>query len=166
MLPKVVQVNVSPGGVPKTPVPEAMITASGVSGDGHRLPAIHGGPLQAVLLVTEEAIEELKTDGFPVFPGALGENLTTRGLARQNLRTGQRYRVGDELVIELTKPRQPCKTLDVYGGAIRRRVWEPGFKHGEGAGSSKWALAGFYASVVKAGAVRPGAPILLLAQSA
>ena len=77
-----------------------------------------------MLLITAEAIDELIARGYPLYYGALGENLTTRGLDRRQLRAGQRFRVGSAL-IELTKVRVPARTLDVYGaghqsGNLRR----------------------------------------------
>ena len=90
----ILQINISKGGVPKRPVPEAVVTPLGIDGDLHAHPEIHGGPIKALLLITSEGIEELKNLGFPLFHGALGENLTTCGLDRRTLRIGQRWRIG------------------------------------------------------------------------
>ena len=57
-----------------------------------------------------EAIEELKALGYPLYPGALGENLTTEGLDRTSIRVGQHYRAGDA-ILEITKLRQPAHDL-------------------------------------------------------
>ena len=110
----ILQINVSPGGIPKRPIVEATVTAEGIHGDSWAHPNIHGGPNKALLLITSEGIDELVAQGFPLFPGALGENLTTTGLDRRQMRAGQRYRAG-EVFLELTKLRAPCETLDVYG---------------------------------------------------
>src|ERR1700682_459262 len=112
----ILQVNVSRGGVPKRAIDEGFVSPLGVEGDAHANPAIHGGPRQAVLLICAEALDELTAKGYPVFPGALGENLTTRGIDRKQLRAGQRFRVG-QAVIELAKVRGPCTTLDVDGAS-------------------------------------------------
>lgn len=157
----VLQVNVSPGGVPKRPVAEAFLGPLGLEGDAVAHPDVHGGPRQAVLLVTSEGIEELKADGFTVYPGALGENLTTQGLDRRQLRIGQRFRVGDAL-IEITKLREPCQTIAVYGQGIEQATFDAQVKVGDPA-SPRWGLAGFYASVVTPGRVSVGCPIALLA---
>src|SRR5689334_25166171 len=100
----ILQINISPGGLPKRPVPEATVTAEGILGDRWTHPDIHGGLKQAVLLITAEGIQELIAQGHPLFPGALGENLTVTGLDRRQMRVGQRYRVG-EVLLELTKLR-------------------------------------------------------------
>lgn len=158
----VVQVNVSPGGVPKRPIAEAEVTLEGIRGDSWAHPDIHGGPHQAVLLITSEGIGQLIAQGYPVFPGALGENLTTIGLDRRQMRIGQRYRVG-EVMLELTKMRAPCTTLDVYGSSIKHAVYDAQVKAGD-ASSPRWGLGGFYARVLKSGFIRPKDIILLVDQ--
>jgi MOSC domain-containing protein YiiM len=160
----VVQINISRGGLPKRAIPVGEVTSAGITGDAFAHPYIHGGPLQAVLWITEEGIEELAALGFPLFPGALGENLTTRGVDRRGLRIGQRYRVG-ETILQLTKLRQPCESLSVYGPGIQRAVYDAQVHAGDPQ-SPRWGLAGFYASVVQPGTIRPGDPIRLLDQLA
>jgi MOSC domain-containing protein YiiM len=164
VLGKVVQVNVSQGGIPKRPVPEAQIGPLGIEGDAVAHPNVHGGPRQAVLLLTTEALEELKKQGFEVYPGALGENLTVEGLDHRKIRPGQQYRAGDA-ILEITKLRQPCKTIAVYGGGIQKAVFDEKAKAGDPA-SEKWGLAGFYAAVLRPGRVSPNAPVMLLGEPA
>ena len=149
----VVQINISPGGLPKRPIAEAEVTLEGIRGDSWSHPDIHGGPNQALLLITSEGIGQLIAQGYPVFPGALGENLTTIGLDRRQMRIGQRYRVG-EVMLELTKMRAPCSTLDVYGSSIKNAVYDAQVKAGD-ASSPRWGLGGFYARVFKSGFIRP-----------
>jgi MOSC domain-containing protein YiiM len=155
----VVQVSVSQGGIPKRAIPSAELTAIGIVGDAWRYP-FHGGRRQAILLVTIEGIDELVSHGFPLFFGALGENLTTRGLDRRELRIGQRVRVG-EAEIELTSIRVPCATLDVYGPGIQAAIYDARVQAGNPE-SQRWGLSGFYASVVQPGTVRAGDTIALL----
>jgi MOSC domain-containing protein YiiM len=158
----IVQIGISPGGVPKRPIAEAEVTPEGIRGDSWAHPQIHGGPNQAVLLITSEGIGQLIAQGYPVFPGALGENLTTLGLDRRQMRIGQRYRVGD-VMLELTKMRAPCATLDVYGSSIKNAVYDAQVKASD-ASSPRWGLAGFYARVLRGGMVRPKDIIELLDQ--
>jgi MOSC domain-containing protein YiiM len=157
----VVQVSISAGGVPNHAIDQAKVTESGIVGDAWRHPQFHGTRKRAILLMTSEGIGELATRGFPVYHGALGENITTRGLNRSWLRIGQRFRAG-QAVIELTEVRFPCDALSVYGFGIqaaifdaRAQAWDPA--------SPVWGLSGFYASVAEPGIVRPGDPIALLA---
>jgi len=158
----VLQVSISRGGVPKRAIPEGDVTPLGIVGDGYHHPEIHGGPHQAVLLISSEAIAELNALGYSLYPGALGENITTIGVDRRQWRTGQRWRIG-QAIVELTKPRAPCESLSVYGVGIQKAVYDAQVKAGDPS-SPLWALAGFYASVVRPGIVRPGDPILLLDQ--
>jgi MOSC domain-containing protein YiiM len=160
----VLQVNISPGGIPKRAVSEAYLHALGLEGDSVAHPAIHGGPQKAVLLLCSEALAELAAAGFDLYPGALGENLTIGGLDRTQFRPGQQYRVGDA-IIEITKPRQPCKTIGVYGAGIQKAVYDEKVKAGDPS-SPRWGLAGFYALVVQPGRVSQGAPIALIGQPA
>jgi MOSC domain-containing protein YiiM len=156
------QISISRGGVPKLPIPEGFLGPLGVEGDLHARPQVHGGPRQAVLLVASEAIDELIARGYLLFPGALGENITTRGIDRRQMRVGQRYRVG-EAVVELTKVRAPCATLDVYGPAIKKEVYDPQVKAGDPS-SPRWAMSGFYASIVRSGNIRQNDIIALVDQ--
>lgn len=149
----VVQVSISPGGVPNHAITEAHVTEAGIVGDGWRHPQFHGTWKRALLLITAESVDDLITQGFPVFYGALGENLTTRGLDRKLLRIGQCFRTG-EAIIQLTEVRTPCGALDVYGRTIQSAMYDARTMAGD-ATSPVWGMSGFYASVVQSGAVRP-----------
>jgi MOSC domain-containing protein YiiM len=131
----------------------------GIVGDAWRYP-FHGGRRKAILLITVEGIDELVSQGIALFPGALGENLTTRGLDRHQMRLGQRIQVGGA-AIELTQVRLPCSTLDIYGSGIQAAIYDAGVQAGD-PGSPRWGLSGFYASVVQPGIIRAGDPIALL----
>jgi MOSC domain-containing protein YiiM len=156
--PFVLQINVSRGGIPKRAVPDAEITLQGLCGDSWAHSNIHGGRRQAVLLVTDEGIQDLVAQGFGLYPGALGENLTTRGLDRRDVRTAHRYRVGTA-VLEVTKLRTPCATLNVLGGGVQAAMFDARTQAGDPT-SPRWGLSGFYASVVQPGLVRTGDPIV------
>lgn len=160
----ILQINISRGGVPKRSIPSGDVTALGIAGDACAHPGIHGGPQQALLLITSEGIEELTALGFPLYPGALGENLTTGGLDRRGLRIGQRYRIG-AIIIELTKVREPCSQLNPYGLGIQKAVYDAQVQAGDPQ-SPCWGLSGFYASVIQPGPIRRGDPITLLDQRA
>ncbi len=157
----IIQINVSAGGVPKWPVASGLITPLGVAGDAHAHPQIHGGPLQAVLLIAAETVDELKARGYPVFYGALGENLTTRGLDRRELRVGHQLRAGGA-ILEITKRRGPCTQLDVYGPAIKQEIYDARVQAGDYT-SPRWGMSGFYARVIRPGPVHPDDSIEILA---
>ncbi len=160
----IVQINVSPGGIPKRPIREAIVTPLGLEGDSWAHPQIHGGPRKALLILCSESVDELREEGYAVFPGALGENLTIRGLERRQLRSGQRYRAG-EVWFELTTARAPCSTLDVYGPSIQDALYDDQVRAGDPT-SPRWARGGFYAAVLRPGVIRPGDPVLLIDEPA
>ncbi|HET9347421.1 MAG TPA: GNAT family N-acetyltransferase [Candidatus Limnocylindrales bacterium] len=113
---RVLQVNISPGGVPKLPVERAWVGPLGLDGDAHRHRFVHGGPHRAVALLGIEAIERVQADGHPIEPGSVGENLTTTGIELSRLPVGTRLAVGEKLVLELSGAAGPC---DVIKGAFR-----------------------------------------------
>src|SRR3712207_3923787 len=90
------QINVSNGGVPKLPVPEAAVTVDGVGGDRQRDLRVHGGPFRAVCLFSLEVIERLRAEGHPIAPGTVGENVTVGGLDWTLVRPGVRLRIGEK----------------------------------------------------------------------
>jgi len=68
--------------------------------------------LRQVHLIHAELHDELAQAGFQIAPGAMGENITTRGVALLDLPKGSRLRLGDAAVVEITGLRNPCKQLD------------------------------------------------------
>lgn len=159
----IVQVSVSRGGIPKTAIAEGRLGPLGIEGDLCAHPKIHGGPRQAVLLIAAEAIAQLRSQGFDVTPGALGENLTTNGLDPHAWRVGQRFEVGEAL-LELTKLRAPCLTLNVFNSgdrSIQTFVYDKQVKAGD-VSSPLWGLGGVYAAVLRPGMVRANDTITLV----
>ena len=99
-------------------------------------------------------MEELQQRGYPVFFGALGENLTTRGIDVRQLRIGDRLRAGGAL-LEITQPRGPCASLDIYGPTIKQEIYDKRVKALDPS-SPRWGMSGFYLSVVEPGPVAAG----------
>lgn len=157
----IIQVNTSPGGLPKRSISEGLITPLGLQGDLHAHPAIHGGPDKAVLVIASEVVDELAARGYPIYYGALGENLTTRGINIRDLRIGDQLRAGAAL-LEITKPRGPCGGLHVYGEAIKAEIYDAQVRAHDHT-SPRWGMSGFYTRVVQPGRVRPNDPIALVA---
>jgi MOSC domain-containing protein YiiM len=108
---RIVQINVSPGGVPKRPVPRARVTRAGIEGDGHRNQEHHGGPDRALCLFSIEQIEGLQAEGHPVEPGALGENLTVTGVDWARVQPSEFFRLGDEVLVQITRFTSPCVNI-------------------------------------------------------
>jgi MOSC domain-containing protein YiiM len=159
MMGVILQVSISPGGVPNHPIARGEVTCAGIVGDGWRHPNFHGIPKRAILLITSEGLDEIKTMGFPVYPGALGENFTTQGVDRRVLRIGRLLRCGSA-TIQLTEPRFPCEAISVYGKGIQEAIYDQRVMRHDPT-SDRWGLSGFYAAVIEPGKVAAGDPVFL-----
>ncbi len=111
MTAEVVAVCISPGGVPKQPVEQAEVTTDGLVGDGHDHDK-HCHPDRAVSIQDLELLDELKSEGYPVAEGIMGENLTVRGLNVQQMEVGDRLLFENGPTLELSLLRKPCFVLD------------------------------------------------------
>jgi MOSC domain-containing protein YiiM len=89
----------------------------------------------------EEDLDDLRREGFAVHPGAIGENLTVRGLDVDRRAVGDVLSLSGGVELRLTKPRKPCYVLDAISPELKIAI----------AGR-----CGFYAEVVRGGAVRAG----------
>jgi hypothetical protein len=109
--------------------------------------------LRQVHLIHGELHDELRAQGFDVAPGAMGENVTTRGVELLALPTGTRLSLGQEAVVELTGLRNPCVQLDRFQQGLMAAVLDR-----DDAGHLV-RKAGVMAIVLTSGEVRPGDPI-------
>ena len=147
---RLIQVNVSAGGVPKRPVGSARVTTLGVEGDRQADVTGHGGPNRAVSLLGIEAIRRVASEGHPIAPGTTGENLTTEGFDVSTLPLGTRLAIGDQLVLELSAATTPCSTI---------RHSFTGERYGRLSVVTHPDDSRMYARVVNEGTIRPGDPI-------
>jgi MOSC domain-containing protein YiiM len=104
-------INVSQGGVPKLPVPEAQVTPTGLVGDRQKHTKFHGGPTRAVSLLGLDLIRELQDAGHPIVPGATGENLTIAGLEWRAIPLGTTFHFEGGVVLEALSHATPCPTI-------------------------------------------------------
>jgi MOSC domain-containing protein YiiM/GNAT superfamily N-acetyltransferase len=150
---RVLQVSVSGGGVPKKAVERAHVGRFGLTGDRHNEDTLHGGPHRAVCLFGMEVIERLQSEGHPVEPGSVGENLTTWGIEWSLLPVGTRALVGDEVELELASSTTPCatQTKNFADGNFNRILID---RHPSD--------SRMYARVLREGEVRTGDPITIL----
>lgn len=128
---RIFQLARSSGGVPKLGIHEARVHVEGLEGDGHTHRKIHGGPDRALCLYSLELIEKLQAEGHPIFPGSAGENVTIAGLEWSTLSAGTRLLLGPDVVAELTREADPCKTI---AGSFAGRD----FKRLEATGEMRW----------------------------
>jgi MOSC domain-containing protein YiiM len=149
---RIVSINVSSGGVPKTATPEATITEAGIEGDRHTQRRFHGGPDRAITLFSAERIASLQAEGHPIAAGTTGENLTVSGLDWELVVPGARIEIGG-VRLEITKYTTPCATIkcSLRDGDIARMAQKanPG-----------WSRV--CAKVLTAGVVRVGDPVVVV----
>ncbi len=103
----VVQLSVSPGGLPKLPVNGAEVTWKGMNGDRQATRNHHGRPWQALCIWSAEVIDEFHRAGHNIAPGRAGENITISGLPWPDVRAGVRLRIG-EVLCEVSCYALPC----------------------------------------------------------
>jgi len=128
----------------------------GVRGDVQASRAHHGGPDKAVYAYADSDAEHFAGIlGYEVTPGLFGENLRVDGLDVTGAVIGERWAVGETLVLQVTMPRTPCATF-------ARRLGESGWvKRFQAEGRP-----GAYLSIVKAGPIRAGDPIEVVSRPA
>ncbi|MET7883676.1 MOSC domain-containing protein [Streptomyces avermitilis] len=125
------------------------VGASGVAGDTVCDTRHHGGEHQAVYAVARDDLDGWERELGRALPnGVFGENLTTEGLDVSGARIGERWRIGPEVVLEVTSGRIPCRTFQEHLG---ERGWVKRFTH-KGA-------PGAYLRVVEPGEIRAGDPV-------
>jgi MOSC domain-containing protein YiiM len=87
----------------------------GLEGDMQVDRRFHGGVDRAVYAYAQADAEHwaqaLRRD---VPPGLLGENLRTEGLDVSGARIGERWHTSRGVVLEVTAPRMPCRTLQGF----------------------------------------------------
>ena len=139
-------VHASSGGVPKAAVSHAMVDVTGIVGDGQSNRRHHGRPWQALCLWSADRVDELATEGHPITPGGVGENLLIRGIDWSRIRGGLRIEIGSVRALT-SSPAAPCHKI---GDCFTDRHWDR-IAHGERPGWARW-----YASVLQGGPIRPG----------
>ena len=137
-----------------------LLTALGVDGDAHlgetvkhrsRVARDPTKPnLRQVHLIHAELHDELRSAGFAVAAGQMGENVTTRGIDLLGLPTGARLTLGDSAVVEVTGLRNPCYQLDDFQPGLLQAVL------GRDPQGKLIRKAGVMAVVLAGGDVRPG----------
>lgn len=147
-------------GIDKRPVGRIDVSApleghghgSGVVGDLVGNGRHHGGAAKAVYAFAREELTWWESElGRKLSDGVFGENLTTEGLDLEALLLNQRVRVGADVVLEVSVPRQPCATF-------QRHLGEPGWNRR----FSARGRCGIYLRVCSPGDVCPGDSIEVL----
>jgi MOSC domain-containing protein YiiM len=120
--------------------------AVGLAGDRVYDVRNHGGTDQAVYAYAREDLDHWAAElGRELPDGVFGENLTTSGLDVNGALIGERWRVGDQVLLEVSCPRVPCGT---FQGWMEEQGWIKRF--------TRAALPGAYLRVIEPGDIRAG----------
>ncbi len=133
----------------RAPGPKRGGRGSGLVGDFIGDRRHHGGDGQAVYAFQREDLDAWQQRlGRELPNGFFGENLTTRDLDVNGARIGERWQIGDEVVLQVVSPRIPCST---FRGWVGERGWLKVF--------TATARPGAYLSVVRPGRIAAGDPV-------
>ena len=142
-----------------------LVEGLGVQGDAHagltvkhrsRVARDAAAPnLRQVHLLQAELFDTLLDQDHAVFPGDLGENITTRGLDLLALPAGTLLQLGDAAQVEVTGLRNPCSQIDRFQPGLTGKVLD------RDANGQLVRKAGVMAVVRRGGDVRAGDTILV-----
>lgn len=122
------------------------VGGSGLAGDAVCELRHHGGDDQAVYAFAREDLDDWERElGRSLSNGFFGENLTTGGLDVSGALIGERWRIGSQVVLEVTSGRIPCRT---FQGHMAERGWVKRF--------TQKAVTGAYLRVIEPGEIRAG----------
>lgn len=142
-----------------------IIAGLGVAGDAHqgetvkhrsRVRADPTQPnLRQVHLIAAELLDEVNAEGFDVISGALGENVTTRGIDLIELPRGTIMTLGETVRLEITGLRNPCAQIEAFRPGLLKRMI------GKRPDGSPLLRTGIMSVVLAGGIVHPGDKIAL-----
>lgn len=136
----------------RAPGPKHGGLGSGLVGDFIGDVQHHGGDGQAVYAFQREDLDRwAERLGREIPNGFFGENLTTVGLEVNEARIGERWLVGNDVVLQVVSSRTPCST---FRGQMGEKGWLKTF--------TADARPGAYLSVVTPGWIRGGDPVRVL----
>ena len=134
---RVVSINMSEDkGISKKPVNSCLINSLGLNGDAHS-----GKGHRQVSLLAQESINKLKKKDLNVSSGSFAENITTEGIDLFKIPIGNRLKIGNDVILEISQkgkvcPR-PCSIYYKIGDCIMPKE-------------------GIFAKVIKPGKVKAG----------
>jgi MOSC domain-containing protein YiiM len=140
-----------------------LLTGLGVEGDAHQGVTVKHRSrvardptqpnLRHVHLIHAELFEELRTAGFEIVAGQMGENVTTAGLDLLALPAGARLHLGKVAIVEVTGLRNPCAQLERIRPGLMKATLD------RDADGNLIRKAGIMGVVLVGGDIRPGDPI-------
>ncbi|WP_440103215.1 MOSC domain-containing protein [Streptosporangium sp. H16] len=126
--------------------------AVGLAGDRVHDVKHHGGSDQAVYAYAREDLDGWEAElGRSLPNGVFGENLTTLGVDVNGALIGERWRIGPDVVLEVSCARLPCAT---FQGWLEREGWIKRF--------TRAARPGAYLRVIEPGEIRAADPVVVV----
>jgi MOSC domain-containing protein YiiM len=130
-------------GIVKKEVAEARVVPNlGIEGDAHA-----GDWHRQISLLAGERIDTVKQTLPTLKNGAFAENIITRGISLEALQVGDRLRLGDEILLEITQIGKVCHN---DGCVIKKAT-----------GDCIMPREGLFAKVITGGLLRRGDPLQL-----
>lgn len=127
----------------REPLDSAVLIAGyGIDGDRKG-----GHPRRQLNIISYETALALQSEGFTTEPGALGEQITLKGLDVSTLDNGDQIRLGESAVIEIVGVREPCERFEAAQGKAKEAAV---------------GRVGVMARVISGGSIRVGDPVHLL----
>jgi MOSC domain-containing protein YiiM len=94
----------------------SFVGGEGISGDRHAGSREQRRDYQ-VLLMDQETLEALG-----LAPGTVRENVTTSGFDLSSLASGQRVALGEQTVLQISKPCLPCSRMDEIRPGLQQEL--------------------------------------------
>ncbi len=136
----------------RPPGPKHGGLGSGVIGDFIGDRRSHGGDRQAIYVFQREDLDVWSERlGRELPNGYFGENLTTRDVDVSGARIGERWRLGQDVIVQVTSPRIPCSTFRGWTG---EKGWLKQFVRDR--------RPGLYLKIIEAGRISAGDPVEVL----
>jgi MOSC domain-containing protein YiiM len=129
----------------------------GLEGDEQADLSVHGGLNKAVYCYPLEHYAFWK-EALPwlaerdVLYGQVGENLCMQGLFEHEIWIGDRIKIGEEVLLMVTKPREPCYK---FNARMKSNQAVKLMKHNN--------VSGWYCSVLQEGRIKPGDAVEVIA---
>jgi MOSC domain-containing protein YiiM len=112
---KIISLQICPGyRKPMTSLEEVEVVENfGLMNDAHA----RANSERQVLLIEKETLDALK-----LLPGDVKENITTSGIELMKLPAGTKLKLGNDVVLELTKPCAPCSRMEELRPGLLKEI--------------------------------------------
>jgi MOSC domain-containing protein YiiM len=124
----------------RVPLQQANLVAGyGIEGDTKG-----GHPKRQLNIMSYEMLQVLKSEGFDIEPGSMGEQIVIKGMDIDSLQPGTQIKIGDSAVVEIGKPRTGCEKFELVQNQSPKKVQN---------------RMGMMARVIVSGEIRVGDPV-------